>query len=252
MDENNLSAAEQPVTAGNVQEQWNTPVTPVLETTSQETKAATVYAVMQREILSWGRWQLFFGVLQIVMGGFLNASWGITLLAVGALSFYFRDASLFVLYAVTLLWAGVSNLSVGSVQWIGFAVLQFILVLSIFRQYFRFRRAQREMFAYLPQKEQAIIQRAATFFPWAGVLLSSVAFGGIIVILADIWFLKLFYPLYPQVVEFLLGLMIDFAVVGLGLNLGALLSGFGYKILAAIGFLASLLVLGGWIVLLIL
>lgn len=211
--------------------------------------ATAVYYAMQREIVAWGRWLLALGALQIFMNGFLSAPWGIIQLCVGAMSFLFRDAALFVVYATTLLWAGILNLSAGNTQWMIFAIIQGFFVIQVVRQFVRFRRVQSEMAGRLPSEQLRIHQRAALAFPWLGVLIGSLAFGGAALILADAAIFRLVVPSHLPAADFAFSLMIDFAVVSLGLNIGSLLSKFDYKFLSIIGLLADLLVLGGWVVL---
>jgi hypothetical protein len=78
------------------------------------------YAAMLKEIRSWGFWSLGLGAVHLVTSGFLSAPWGVLLIIVGLASFYFRTASMFIIYAVTLAWAALSNLLGLDFAWIFF------------------------------------------------------------------------------------------------------------------------------------
>ncbi len=104
---------------------------------------AAAQTQVQREIRSWGTWLLIIGVAQMFMAKGLSP-WGIVLIIVGAASFYFREAPMLVVYAVTVGWAGLQNLLLGeTVFWKGFAVLQAWIVFLLLRQVWQFRRAEK-------------------------------------------------------------------------------------------------------------
>lgn len=100
---------------------------------------------MKKSIRSWAIWSILIGVTSLVGSEVLNASWGILMISVGLMSFYFVDPAMFPLYGVTMGWAALSNLLAGvsgSGTWGIFALLQIWWSYRIFREFFIFRRAQ--------------------------------------------------------------------------------------------------------------
>ena len=69
-----------------------------------EDALAGLNAVMRRDIRSWGKWLIGLGVVHLIANGSLDASWGIMLILLGAMSFLFTTPSMYVIYAV--LWPG--------------------------------------------------------------------------------------------------------------------------------------------------
>jgi hypothetical protein len=207
------------------------------------------YALMLREIASWGRWLLFLGVVHLIGFDILNAPWGVLLLIVGASSFYFKEASIFVIYAVTLLWAAVSNMLGGGTTWLIFGVFQVYLAVRVFMQFFRFRKAQSEFNATLDEQEKTFFQqRGATMFPWTGCLFSALGVTGVLgFFVLTIITSSMQEQLGENVLGLVLGLLVDFGVLGLALSLASLLSGFRYKVISWLGLVASALLLLAWI-----
>lgn len=97
-------------------------------------------AVMNKDIRSWAIWLLLIGAIHIFTSGFLSAPWGVLLLIVGLASFVLRDRVMFVVYAVTIAWAAISNLISGQAAWITFAIVQVILAISLFRKFFHYAK----------------------------------------------------------------------------------------------------------------
>ncbi len=64
---------------------------------------------LERQIRSWGVWLIIMGVLQMLSARGLSP-WGVVLLVIGVASFYFQEAAMYIIYAVTIGWAGVLNL----------------------------------------------------------------------------------------------------------------------------------------------
>jgi hypothetical protein len=147
------------------------------------TDATTAQAHVQRETQSWGTWLLIMGVVQMLTAqGF--SPWGVVLLIVGAASFYFREAPMLVVYAVTVGWAGLNNLLFGeAVFWKAFAVLQAWIVFLLLRQLWQFRRAEKlaaESASALPALASAPAPtlaptRTERWFPLIALLLGGVA-----------------------------------------------------------------------------
>ncbi len=89
------------------------------------------HETMRREIRSWGRWLLFWGVIQLVggvVGGSLfSGTWAVVLISIGLASFVFRTPANFVLYATVLFWAGLTNAVAGGAGGLVIAVVQLVL-----------------------------------------------------------------------------------------------------------------------------
>jgi len=82
---------------------------------------------MSRDVRSWGKWLIGLGVVHLIASGSLDASWGIMLILLGAMSILFTSPSMYVIYAVTMAWAGISNLIGAGLAWGVFAIFQFYL-----------------------------------------------------------------------------------------------------------------------------
>ncbi|HTP11717.1 MAG TPA: hypothetical protein VMP08_25865, partial [Anaerolineae bacterium] len=112
-------------------------------TTMSVADAVMTHEKMERQIRSWGVWLLIMGVLQMIDVRGLSP-WGIVLLLVGAASFYFREAAMYVIYAVTIGWAGLLNfLNNTTTLWRGYAIVQFVIMIAIFWQFRQYRRAEK-------------------------------------------------------------------------------------------------------------
>lgn len=141
-------------------------------------EAGIFYNRMVDSVRSWGYTLLLLGALHVIAAGTLSAPWGILLLLVGVASFYFKDAAMFLVYAATIAWAAIYNLSSGSPLWIGFALLQCYWAFGQFRDFLRFRRVQEAYVAYLiahPTEGSVPPLRAARVFPWAAFVLGVLA-----------------------------------------------------------------------------
>jgi hypothetical protein len=220
---------------------------------SPQLASLLIYNHMQREIRSWGWWLLALGVIHLVVNGFLSAPWGVLLVLVGASSFYFREAPMFVIYGFTLLWAALSNFLGGEITWIFLSLFQIYLAIRIFVQFFRFRRAQASLDATLDSQAQLLkAQRAATIFPWTGCLFSALAGIGVPAFFAYATLVSQeSQPVSGNAAALWIGFLLDFAVLGFSLSLAALLSGFRYRVISILGLIASGLLLIGWVVLVV-
>lgn len=220
---------------------------------SPELAQRLVYDHMQREIRSWGMWLLALGAIHLVASGWLSAPWGILLILVGAISFYFREAPMFVIYGFTLLWAALSNMLAGEFTWIFLSLFQVYLAIRIFVQFFRFRRAQAAIDATLDSGAQLLkAQRAATIFPWTGCLFSALAVIGAPAFILYVTLLSQENrPISENVTILAVGFLVDFAVMGFSLSLAALLSRFRYQTISILGLVSSGLLLLAWIILVV-
>lgn len=155
-----------------------TEAAPTLNST-ETVKAADVSVAqseMQRGLQSWRLWLIVMGVAEMIAAnGF--STWGTLLIAIGLASFYFRESPMFLIYALTIAWAGLSNLLYSSsITWKIFAFIQFFLAFTIFRQFLRFQRAERDA----ALETQSSTGRAAASFPWLALglgLASLVCYG---------------------------------------------------------------------------
>jgi len=205
------------------------------------------YALMLKEIRSWGFWLLGLGALHVITSGFLSAPWGIMLIVVGLASFYFRNASMFIVYAVTLAWAGVSNLIGGGTGWVVLAFFQMFLAFSVFRKYRRFRDVEGN-YAKLATEgitpEPLSTERAARFFPWLGALLSCSSLLGLVLVFVIAIVLAVVNEdaaSIPEYLYFIEGLVVDFGVLGFAIGLASLLSRYRLKGLAITAIVAGVL-----------
>ncbi|MGC1375913.1 MAG: hypothetical protein WA821_06820 [Anaerolineales bacterium] len=127
-------------------------------------------ALMQRELRSWSIWLLVLGVIQMVAaGGF--SSWGLLLIGVGLASFYFREPAMFIIYAATIAWAGISNFFYGSATtWNIFALFQLYLTYAVFKQFQRFQKAEQEA-KQVSGAGPETPGRSERLFPWLSAFL---------------------------------------------------------------------------------
>lgn len=221
-----------------------------------EQRSAMGHATMLTEIKSWGRSSLLLGVIHIVASGFLNPAWGVTLLVVGGLSFLVQEASMFVLYAVALVWVGISNiLSTGLGLWTLFGIYQIYLGIRLFGKYKRYRDHEQKHIASLEEVPAEIkVGRAAQYFPWVGSglsVLGLIIFGGVwvflfismMVIYAETQTTNLSETLFTTL-DLIAGVSLGLGIVGFALSLAAVLSKYTPRWLAWVG-----VVLGGLLVL---
>jgi hypothetical protein len=204
-------------------------------------------AAMLKEIRTWGIFSLGLGTIHLLISGVLSAPWGILLIVVGLASFYFREAAMFVVYSVVLAWAGISNISSGQTAWIAFAIVQLILAVNLARKFARYRAAYVKDIQ--DEGDSAGIDqtpsRADELFPWAGCIFGGVSLAGLVVVVvgAVIYGAATEDGSVPRVLELLEELFVIFGVLGVGVGLAALLSGFGRRILPIGGIVAGALVL---------
>jgi hypothetical protein len=209
---------------------------------------AAAQLLLLREVRSWGFWSLGLGFLHIVSAGFLNAPWGILLIVVGLLSFYFRAASMFVVYGITLTWAAISNLLSAQGGWAIFALFQLYLAYRLFRQFFHFRGLQHKLLSSergVQTEDPFHPQRAARIFPWAA---------GALGVLALFSFVTFFVAVVgvavvsgqtelPAAIGFVEGLLFNLAILAVAMGLASLLSRYRFKGIAVLGMVTGILVI---------
>lgn len=209
--------------------------------------AAGNYIAMLAEIRSWGMWSLGLGALHLITSGFLSAPWGILLVLVGLASFYFRSASMFVIYASTLAWAALSNVISFNAGWVAFGLYQFYLAYQVFQKYHLFRDAEENMTA-LENADSAANQTppsaASRFFPWlapAFGCFSTIAFVILVVAVFIVALASEGQATLPDYVGFIEGLIVNFGVLGIAIGAATLLSKYGKKGLAIAGIIGGVL-----------
>lgn len=211
---------------------------------------ADAVAYMYREIRSWASWSILLGVLHLIANGTLSPAWGIVLIIVGLISFYFRDAAMFAIYGVTLGWVAISNLiSSGLGLWSVFALFQMYLSYRVFRQFFTFKKAQAALL--LPGTEPAFTQ-ASRVFPWAGFALGVLAFNGVILAIVGIFVAAILKLALINALTLLLDISVHTAILGVAFAVAALLSGFNHKAFATIGLICGILVVIAQVILVLL
>lgn len=120
-------------------------------------------ALMARELRSWQVWLFIIAIGQMfAAGGF--SPWGGLLIAMALVSMYFAEAGMFAIFAVTIAWAGISNLFSGNSVWTGMAIGQFFISFQIFQQFRRFLQIEKT-------ENAQSASRSARVFPWAALVL---------------------------------------------------------------------------------
>lgn len=201
------------------------------------------HEAMAREIRSWAKWLLGFGVLNVVLSAFSN-SFGVLLIVVGIASHLVQVPAMFVVIAVTLAWAAVSNLLsvfMGHYGGIFWAIIQILLVFRTLHQYADYRQWERQR--SLPSAEHRGIgrDRAAQIFPLGGCLFSALAATGAIGVIFLIGIMVEISAIEepPGVFLFAYGVLVQLGVLGIALGLASLFSGYRYKLLALMGVLVG-------------
>jgi hypothetical protein len=98
-------------------------------------------ARLRRELRTWGSVAILLGLVHFLTAGLLYAPWGVVLVLLGLASFFIATPALFVVYAVSLAWAGVSN-SLGGLQAYSLTRV-LLLVLSLFQLFLALQVFQR-------------------------------------------------------------------------------------------------------------
>jgi hypothetical protein len=146
-------------------------------TTPSVTDAIMTQERMERQIRSWGIWFIIMAFLQLI-GAKGFSPWAVVLLLVGAASFFFHEAAMYVIYAVTIGWAGVTNLlnSTTSGWWRGYAFVQFAIMIAIFWQFRQYRRAEKLVTSPTADSTSpAAPTRTQRWFPLIALVLGGVA-----------------------------------------------------------------------------
>lgn len=212
---------------------------------------------MLKGVRSWGWTAIVLGVVHFVFGGFLNPSWGVTLILVGGLSFFIRESPMYVVYAITMLWVGISNLISGGLGgWTLMGLMQLFWAYGLFRNY-RFYQKVEKSYWELPEEnrepEEKKDLRANRLFPGVGCAIGSLsAFGGIAVV---IFMLLVFAAAWnagnepsqgvQTLINWLWAVMLSGGIIGFSLGVAALLSGYPRKWMAWIAVISGFFVMAG-------
>jgi hypothetical protein len=175
----------------------------------------------------------------------LNPAWGISLFAVGGISFLIKEASMFIVYAVIMGWVGVSNVLSGSIGgWTLFGVLQAYWSYQLYRKYQVYRMTERKYLEYESELEEPA-NRAEDSFPGCGCAMGLVGLLGAV----GIFFTMIIaitaqgsdapMPENFQVIEFILGVLLASGILGFALSVAALVAGYKRKWLAWGGVVAG-------------
>jgi len=220
-----------------------------LEDRPLEVKPATIYGYshMLGQIRSWGLSSLVLGAIHLFTSDFLSAPWGILLILVGLASFYFRSASMFIIYAITLAWAALSNLISLDVGWILFALLQFYLAYRVFRQYQRFHSVEVELNADTTDftaEARSDSKRASRLFPWLGSIFGCSSIIAYVLITLAIIVIVIESDgkgIIPDYFGFIENLQLNFGVLGAAIGVASLLSKYRLKGLAILGIVGGII-----------
>jgi hypothetical protein len=217
-------------------------------------KDAMGHATMLKDISSWGTSSLVLGAVHLFASGTLNPGWGITLLAVGGLSFLVKEASMFVMYAVALVWVGISNiLLLNWGLWTIFGGYQIYLGIMLFQKFRNYRAYEKQHLSTIDQPLPGVkVGRAQKLFPWLGAVFSGL---GLLVYVGTI--LVLFLAIaaaydtggelsdsFATVIDLVSSSALGIGIIGFGLSLSSVLSKYQPRWLGIAGIIfGSLLVL---------
>jgi hypothetical protein len=207
---------------------------------------AELQSLARREIRAWGVAAVLLGIVHLATAGLLNAPWGISLILVGLVSFYFSTPAMFIIYSLALAWAAVTNAFTGDLLWLVFAAFQLVLAVVVFRRFQRFLAAQSAVAEIEPDEETGSTpgEPKAQAFTLSGLILAVVSLLGFIAI-----FLGVLASLRAgaldqegQAVVFLEGMAVNLGLLGFATGLASLLSGFPRRPLAILSMAAGGLV----------
>ena len=138
------------------------------------------YSDMRKSIRTWGFWLMASALISLLPG--FDMSWGVALLVVGLMSFYFFDAAeMFLVYAGAMLWAGLGNLLALESAWPIFGIVQIVWALLTYRQYRKYRgaKADYETEEPPPATNQTSLSRREARMPWLSAILGAVGLVGV-------------------------------------------------------------------------
>jgi hypothetical protein len=168
------------------------------------------------------------------------------LIIVGLASFYFKSASMFIVYGVTLGWAGISNLLSLNGAWVLGALFQFFLSFSVFTSYRRYHNVEKDYLTKITSLtgDQKPTPPAGRAFPWVG------SFFGCASILGFLFLILLIFVIIigsnnttpvPEYFTFIEGLIVNIGVLGFAIGLACVVSKYRYKGLGILGMITGFL-----------
>lgn len=203
-----------------------------------------------RELRSTGMAVLFWGLINIITPSLSN-EFGVVLLILGAASFYFGTASMFVVHTVILASAAVMNLLTPDLFLRGFAAVMFVGAVQLFRRFRHYRPSEAQLRGEplevsVDPAGWVAATRAARLFPIAAVSLAAVSVAGFVASLLAgvVWALATGEDETPAILLFFLGLAVELSILGAGVGLASILSGYrlkGLSVLAIVVGAAALL-----------
>ena len=217
---------------------------PLAENPEKKPEHLVLIDKLNKGVVSWGGFSIALGVIHLISAGWLDASWGILLILIGLSSFLFRSASMYVVYANLLAWAGIHNLLSGNVRWVTFSIIQFVAVFQVMSQYFQFRKAGLVKNDELEEQGLLHSSRAENLFPWASALLGGLALLSFLVLVGGVFIYSFLNPTQNEIpylafFDSVLNLAVSIGVLALGLGLAAILSKYDNRILSILGSLAG-------------
>lgn len=212
-----------------------------IETTPSSASIEIFHGTILKEIRSWGTTLLILGAMHIFAAGFLNASWGIILIIVGLASFYFRSSAMLVIYAVTLAWAGVSNIMSGAGIWMGFAFIQWFLAFRVFQKFVGFQKAERNFQVSELHWGGLTPNRTAAAFPWVAALLGVLSVIGLVGVFVGALVSAIVSEAnaVPRIFVFAESLVMNLGVLGFAVGLASILARHPRRFLAIAGMVAG-------------
>jgi hypothetical protein len=211
-------------------------------------------ATLAKEVSSYGKWSLGWGVINLIFSG-LSSPFGLLLLVLGAASFYFNLAAMFVVYGIVFIWAALSNLFVGGGLASFFTVILALSAVQAFRAYARYRPVEKMLLSddaaiETADPEVAMIERGkaaktARILPWAAFLTAIVSLAGFLAsfVFTVGWLVVTGGEQAPGLILFAGALSLQFGVLALALGVASILSGYRYKALSAVGILGGIMAL---------
>ncbi len=150
---------------------------------------------------------------------------------------------MFMVYATTLTWAGLTNLcSVGSggLGWAGFGLLQLFFAYRVLHQFRLFSAVHRALV------EDGLPDRAARVFPVGAFLLGVTGLVGLLIALGNVIDHTTLQASEPA--ELLVGLTCDAAILGVALGVSSMLSGYRARALSMVGLVCGGTAVALWLV----
>ena len=209
------------------------------------------YTEMIKRIQSWGKFMLIFGVVYLFSGGEGINSWGIALLLSGALTFLFKTRDIFVLNAVIIFWAALSNITSGNIFWILFSLTQVYVGIKIFKDFNLYKETSEKELSdpELENIKNIRHARAEKYVPLFGFFSGLIAFIAFVSYIACVFYGVLFLEGNNVSNSIITGAFIFFqtaqtlSMLAFSMSLSALLCKYPKILLSILGLISSSLIL---------